>query len=68
MDESFMLLATAKRISIPLNLSKKASRRPIVCDLKSLNPDLKFELPCINYSRFNGKPYKYLYGTNYFNE
>lgn len=66
MEESDLLLSTAKRLTIPLNTSKIANGSPIVCGLRCINPGVIFELPCINYARFNGKPYKFIYGTNYY--
>lgn len=53
----------ARRITIPLY---ESSSEPIYCIIKDLNSDVVFELPAINYSRSNGRKYKYVYGANYF--
>ena len=37
----------------------------IYCPIWDLQPDMIFEMPAINYKRFNGKPYQYIYGVNY---
>lgn len=52
----------ARRITIPIFETNKS---PIYCNIRNLN-DIVFELPAINYNRFNGKKYKYFYGVNYF--
>lgn len=65
LSESDLLKSTAKRLLITLN-EGKIIKDPIYCHLRDINSKLVFELPCINYSRFNGLKYKYLYGTNYF--
>lgn len=53
----------AQRIKIPITDVKS---EPVRCDVFNLNSDIVVELPTINYARFNGKPYKYMYGVNYF--
>lgn len=57
-------LATLRRIVVPL--SAPFSPQPIRCELKELNSQVPFELPTINYDKFNGKAYKYAYGVNLF--
>lgn len=54
--------STARRIFIPMNdtLDK------VECIAKKLNQDVVFDLPAINYERFNGKEYTYVYGANYY--
>lgn len=54
--------ATARRITIPI--SAPFSQEPIRCELKQLNTEVFFELPTINYERFNGRAYKYFYAVN----
>lgn len=54
--------STARRIYIPMNMSQFE----IECTAKKFNENLVFELPTINYARFNGKEYSYVYGANYF--
>ncbi|CAF0792683.1 unnamed protein product [Brachionus calyciflorus] len=56
------LWPVAKRIRIPL----KSEQDDIFCELKSLKEDLPFEFPIINYSKYNGQRYKYVYGANHF--
>ena len=40
--------------------------KKIFCEIVDLNAHVAFELPVINYARFNGLPYKYVYGLNTF--
>ena len=54
--------ATARRIVVPV--SAPYSQQPIRCEMRHLNSNITFELPTINYGRFNGKEYKYFYGLN----
>lgn len=58
------MISTARRIVIPI--SAPFSLQPIRCELRQLNSLITFELPTINYGRFNGKEYKYFYGLNVF--
>ena len=53
--------SVGRRINIPFGEIKN---EPIYCQIRDLNSDLAFEFPTINYSRFNGKFYRYFYGTN----
>lgn len=55
-----------RRIIIPI--SAPYSSEPIRCELRKINPTIAFELPTINYERFNGKEYKYAYGVNLFKQ
>lgn len=64
--EAEFLRSTVRRLRIPVYLNKPQSKDPIFCELVELNPKVIFEMPCINYTRINGRPYKYCYGTNYF--
>ncbi|RMZ99023.1 beta-beta-carotene 9 -10 -oxygenase-like [Brachionus plicatilis] len=54
--------STARRIFIPMN----EAQDEIECVAKKLNQEVIFDLPTINYARFNGKEYSYVYGANYF--
>ena len=56
------LHSIGRRITIPFG---EKQDKPIYCQIKDINSDLAFELPTINYLRFNGKFYKYFYGVNY---
>lgn len=56
------MIATARRILIPMDVG--FSNEPIKCEIVELSAEYPFELPSINYSRFNGKPYKFVYGLN----
>ena len=58
--ETKMLEALAKRITIPL----ESTSDEVKCETKILNEKFAFELPVINYWKYNGLPYKYVYGTN----
>ncbi len=51
-----------RRITIPFGQTEPEQSDEIYCEIKELNKDVSFELPVINYSRFNTKPYKYFYG------
>ena len=55
----------ARRITIPVDY-QSITKGPVYCDIKNLNSDLVFELPTINYSENNGKPYSYFYALSYF--
>lgn len=57
--------SVARRITIPLDLASFSSES-IHCNIKDLNSNVAFELPTINYAKYNAKPYKYFYGLNYF--
>jgi carotenoid cleavage dioxygenase-like enzyme len=56
-----------RRITIPFNSNKEEDKQndTVYCEIKDLNREIVFELPAINYSRFNGKSYKYFYGSSY---
>jgi carotenoid cleavage dioxygenase-like enzyme len=58
--------ATPRRIRVPLNASESNSGKDIYCEMKDINSSIAFEFPVINYSRYNGVKYKYVYGTNHF--
>ena len=53
--------AIGRRISIPMGSGSEG-----YCPIKDLNSSVAFELPTINYSKFNGLPYKYFYGINFY--
>ena len=53
--------AFAKRIEVPINRNDKSTGE-VYCQTKSLNPDLPFDFPMINYFQNNGRDYKYVYG------
>ena len=53
------------RIEIPVD-KKAPGNEEIFCKLKPLNPDISIELPVINYAKYNGKKYQYMYGVNYY--
>jgi len=55
--------AYAKRIEVPINRNDKSTSE-VYCQTKSLNPDLPFDFPMINYFQNNGRDYKYVYGMN----
>ena len=55
--------ALAKRIHVPL--SELNTRRKVNCPCTQLNAT-PFELPVINYAKCNGRPYKYVYGFNFY--
>ena len=59
-----LIKAIARRVTVPLE--EKSTDKDVYCEIKDLNSDVVFELPTINYWRYNGKPYKYVYGTNNF--
>lgn len=59
-DKSFFPLA--RRVKIPLNKDDKGE---IYCEIKDLKSDFPFEFPGINYSKYNGLKYKYVYGANH---
>jgi beta,beta-carotene 9',10'-dioxygenase len=52
--------AYAKRVVIPLN--EKNTEKSVYCETRVVNSKTTFELPTINYNRFNGLPYQYTYG------
>jgi carotenoid cleavage dioxygenase-like enzyme len=52
-----------RRITIPLN---KQDSKEIYCPIKDIHSELKFELPTINYWRYNTLPYNYVYGINHY--
>ena len=58
--ETKMLEALAKRIIIPM----ETEASEVKCETRILNNETPFELPVINYWKYNGLPYKYVYGTN----
>ena len=62
LDECKNIKALARRIRVPIR--SKQSKKTIVCEMKDINSDFPFELPTINYAKYNGLPYKYMYGTN----
>ncbi|RNA37943.1 beta-beta-carotene 15-15 -monooxygenase [Brachionus plicatilis] len=59
------LKALARRVKIPLGQNSN-EKDEIYCEIKTINSDLAFELPVINYWRYNGLPYKYVYGANHY--
>jgi hypothetical protein len=64
------LRSLARRIRVPIytkkDIKNKASKnKEVYCELKELNPLHPFELPTINYSRYNGIKYQYTYGCSY---
>ena len=63
---SDMLKSVPKRIIIPLDTDFHAHKPEIHCQLIEIESDLVLEWPTINYSRFNGLAYKYVYGVNCF--
>lgn len=57
----------ARRITIPLG--KYLTENPdtdVHCEIRDINSEASFELPVINYSANNTKPYKFTYGTNFY--
>lgn len=54
----------ARRIRVPM--SSVCTDKNIFCEIQDLNAKVPFELPVINYTRFNGLPYKYVYGVHYY--
>jgi carotenoid cleavage dioxygenase-like enzyme len=59
------LKSIARRITVPFKRSE-FSEKPIHCQVADINSEVAFELPNINYSAYNGKPYKYVYGVNFY--
>ena len=59
------LHSISRRIIIPFNANQQQTDEPTYCEVKDLNSDVCFELPTINYARFNGKFYKYFYALCY---
>ena len=66
LSESDKIRSVARRIIVPMHkLSDEATRgKSVFCELIDLNAKVSFELPVINYARFNGLQYKYVYGLN----
>ena len=60
-NEDEILTPFAKRITVPINLNSKSNTESY-CKTEILNSKYSIEFPAINYNRYNGKPYKYLYG------
>jgi len=60
---SDIVKSVAKRITIPLDTN---STEEVYCQIKDINKDAPFELPNINYSEYNTRPYKFMYGANTF--
>ena len=46
-----------RRITIPFDSKKEEDNQKdtVYCEIKDLNREIVFELPAINYARFNGK-------------
>ena len=61
--ENDAVRSLARRLTIDLSATAADS---VYCNIKDLSSSLIFELPTINYARFNGLPYKYFYGLSYF--
>lgn len=59
------LKSLARRITIPLELAT-VSAGSVYCNIKDINSDVVIELPTFNYSNNNTKPYKYLFGLNFY--
>ena len=63
LTEKDIIKSVARRLIIDMSATAVDS---IYCQIKDLSSSLIFELPTINYSRFNMKPYKYVYGLNFY--
>ena len=63
--EEIKAVAFAKRITIPVDLDSILDSE-IYCPISLLNSEYGIEFPAINYEKFNGKAYKYLYGVNHY--
>ncbi len=51
---------------IEINLSSKVTTgESIYCKNQDINSAVSLEFPSINYNKYNGKPYRYIYGVNY---
>ncbi len=61
---SKMLKSLARRIRVPLSGIGITGREEIYCSVTDINSDVSFELPAINYAKYNGRPYTYAYGTS----
>ena len=61
--EKDIIKSVARRLTIDMSATAADS---IYCKIKDLSSSLIFELPTINYSRFNMMPYKYVYGLNFY--
>ena len=51
------------RIEVPINQFDPEGGE-IFCKLQRLNPEISIELPVINYAKYNGQKYQYMYGVN----
>lgn len=58
-----LLKSMARRIRVPLGVK---SKKMIRCQVNDLSSKVSIELPSINYSHYNGRPYKYVFGVNLF--
>jgi carotenoid cleavage dioxygenase-like enzyme len=64
------LRTVAKRIKIPISKKIKSDKMKnekdsyVFCEIENLNIKNPFELPTINYNKYNGLKYKYAYGVN----
>jgi carotenoid cleavage dioxygenase-like enzyme len=62
---SKMLKSLARRIKVPIGDDKKSDAE-VFCEIADINSEVSFELPAINYAKYNGKCYAYAYGTSLF--
>ena len=53
--------STPRRIRVPL-FDKRSNNEKIYCEIKDIASNTNIELPTINYSKYNAKPYSYAYG------
>ena len=61
--EKGILKSFARRIAINLESKNPDS---VYCDIKDLNSSQVIELPTINYSRYNGLAYRFVYGAQFY--
>jgi len=55
------------RVTIPMNTTGTADNvLPIHCKLERPNESFRFEFPIWNYDKVNGKPYRFMWGTDVF--
>ena len=59
-----IIRSLARRIIVPMKSNEETGI--IYCQVSDINSEVSFELPVINYSKFNSRKYKYVYGTNLF--
>ena len=57
--------AFARRITVPIE-DETPNAQIVACTMKDINTSSHFDFPVINYAKFNGKPYKYTYGVNFY--